>query len=262
MVISGMDGFSPDARIPLDVLASPNHGERREGAEPDMIILHYTGMQDARAALQKLTTDGTDVSAHYFIFEDGGIVQLVPEARRAWHAGEACWAGITDINSHSIGIEVANPGHDWGYPSFPMVQIDAVIALCRDILARRTILQERVLAHSDVAPARKQDPGEKFPWHVLHQADIGHWVTPCMHAEGPMLDVGDTGPLVAELRSLLRSYGYWMGQGTGYDPATAAVVRAFQRHFHPNRTDGRADAATRTTLKRLVASLEQKSRPV
>ena len=121
--------FVADSPVVDRVVASPNHGERRGGA-PDMLLLHYTGMQSAEAALDKLCAAGSEVSAHYFVFEDGRIVQCVPEARRAWHAGEAIWAGKTDINSCSIGIEIANPGHDWGYDDFPEAQIAAVIALC------------------------------------------------------------------------------------------------------------------------------------
>ena len=134
---------------------------------PDMILLHYTGMFDASVALDRLCTAGSEVSAHYLVLEDGHVIQMVPEGRRAWHAGASFWGGETDINSCSIGIEIANPGHDYGYPDFPKRQIAAVTALCRGIQTRNTIRPERVLAHSDVAPSRKNDPGEKFPWQTL-----------------------------------------------------------------------------------------------
>ena len=143
-----------------------------------MIILHYTGMPDVEGAITRLCTAGTEVSAHYIVLEDGRIVQCVPEAKRAWHAGVSSWAGEEDINSCSIGVEIVNRGHDWGYPEFPLRQIAAVIALCRGIMLRRNVLSHRVLAHSDVAPSRKKDPGEKFPWHSLANSGVGHWVQP------------------------------------------------------------------------------------
>lgn len=247
--------FRPDPRLDVEVLPSPNHGERRGVVAPDMLILHYTGMQDARAALQRLCHAESEVSAHYLVFEDGGIVQCVPEERRAWHAGAASWHGVEDINSHSIGIEIANPGHDWGYPDFPAPQIAAVIALCRDIISRHPIASERVLGHSDVAPLRKRDPGEKFPWAELNAAGIGHWVEPATLAEGAVLDVGDEGANVAAFNDDLRLYGYAAPEGDTFDAATGAVVRAFQRHFHQSRVDGIADAGTRETLKRLRSAL-------
>lgn len=220
-----------------------------------MLILHYTGMQDARAALQRLCSPRSEVSAHYLVFEDGGIVQCVPESRRAWHAGLASWGNITDINSHSIGIEIANPGHDGGYPDFPPPQIGAVIALCRDILSRNTILPERVLAHSDVAPMRKQDPGEKFPWDRLHAAGIGFWIEPVAEAKGEVLDRGSQGPLVTTLRANLRHYGYAIAPGDEFDATTAMVVQAFQRHFRPALVNGVADGSTQATLQMLCDKL-------
>ncbi len=247
--------FRPDTLLDVQVLPSPNHGERRNVTSPDMLILHYTGMQDARAALQRLCHADSEVSAHYLVFEDGGIVQCVPEERRAWHAGIASWAGVEDINSHAIGIEIANPGHDWGYPDFPAPQIAAVIALCRDIISRHRIVPERILGHSDVAPLRKQDPGEKFPWKELHAAGIGHWVEPAAEIEGPLVDIGDKGAAVAALKADLRLYGYAAPEGDAFDATTSAVVRAFQRHFHQSGVDGVADAATRETLRRLRSAL-------
>ncbi len=152
-----------------------------------MIVLHYTGMPDVEGAIAQLCTTGTDVSAHYIVLEDGRIVQCVPEAKRAWHAGVSSWAGEEDINSCSIGIEIVNRGHDWGYPEFPLRQIAAVIALCRGIMLRRKVPPHRVLGHSDVAPARKKDPGEKFPWHSLANSGVGHWVQPAPIVRGETL---------------------------------------------------------------------------
>ncbi len=173
MDVPAMSQFQPDSSVVADIVVSPNHDERKGGRAPDMILLHYTGMQSTPAALERLCSAESKVSAHYFVFEDGRIVQSVPEGRRAWHAGVSSWAGENDINSLSIGIEIANPGHDFGYPDFPKRQIAAVIALCRGIIARRGIKPGRVLAHSDVAPSRKQDPGEKFPWKLLHDSGVG-----------------------------------------------------------------------------------------
>lgn len=151
----------------MEFIASPNFGKRRNGVKPSLIVLHYTGMKTAEEALARLCDPAAEVSAHYMVYEDGRVVQLVDEAMRAWHAGVSCWGEITDVNSYSIGIEMVNPGHEFGYRAFPRAQIDAVKALCRDIMARWDITPEGVLGHSDVAPERKQDPGELFPWDEL-----------------------------------------------------------------------------------------------
>jgi N-acetylmuramoyl-L-alanine amidase len=217
-------------------------------------------MPDADAALRRLCDPTSEVSAHYVIFDDGGIVQCVPVERRAWHAGAALWDGIADVNSHSIGIEIANPGHDHGYPDFPAGQIDAVIALCRYLAARFAIQPARILGHSDVAPSRKQDPGEKFPWGRLYEAGIGHWVAPApLDLTGPALSSGSAGPQVTALQAALRAYGYGVDRSGIYDALTHAVVRAFQRHFRPARMDGIADASTCATLGNLLAALPSRS---
>lgn len=234
-------------------MPSPNHGERKDGRRPDMIVLHYTGMRDATAALERLRSPGSEVSAHYLVFEDGHVVQMVQESRRAWHAGVASWAGETDINSCSIGIEIANPGHDFGYPDFPRRQIAAVTALCRGILTRNPIPAERVLAHSDVAPARKQDPGEKFPWRTLYESGVGNWVKPAPISDGALQALGDRGDAVMGLQRSLNSYGYGVAISGNYDSATHEVVAAFQRHFRPERVDGVSDASTRATLREVLA---------
>jgi N-acetylmuramoyl-L-alanine amidase len=246
--------FPAESCVVAEVRPSPNHGERRDGMRPDMILLHYTGMTDAALALDRLCTVGSEVSAHYLVFEDGRVVQMVPEGRRAWHAGASFWAGETDINSCAIGVEIANPGHDFGYPDFPKRQIAAVTALCRSIQTRNTIRPERMLAHSDVAPSRKQDPGEKFPWQTLWDSGVGHWVTPDPISEaGPKLSLGDRGEAVSSIQDLLSQYGYGVIISGDYDTATHDVVKAFQRHFRPERVDGIADASTRATLTVLLA---------
>jgi N-acetylmuramoyl-L-alanine amidase len=223
---------------------------------PSILLLHYTGVESAAKAIDWLTRAESKVSCHYAIDEAGRITQMVAEEMRAWHAGEAIWAGESDINSASIGIEIHNPGHEMGYPDFPEVQLAAVEALCRDIIARHAIRAERVLAHSDVAPTRKKDPGEKFPWARLARAGIGHWVTPQpVIAAEPGLAIGVVGPLVADVQMLLASYGYGIEATGVVDGKTEFVVTAFQRHFRPERVDGRIDQSTITTLERLIAAL-------
>jgi N-acetylmuramoyl-L-alanine amidase len=249
-----MSGFAPDYHG-ADVMASPNFGERKDGRSPDMIILHYTGMPTAQGALDWLTRTESEVSCHYFVFEDGRIVQLVPEASRAWHAGRSAWKSETDINSASIGIEIANPGHPGGLPDFPAAQIAAVTRLCRDIIARRGIVPERVLAHSDVAPIRKIDPGERFPWADLATEGIGHWVEPSPVGGGRFFHLGDAGPPVEALQAMLVLYGYDVPVSGEYCPRTQGVVEAFQRHFRQERVDGIADASTIETLHRLLRAL-------
>ncbi|RAI42441.1 N-acetylmuramoyl-L-alanine amidase [Rhodoplanes roseus] len=243
----------PDSRLVAEVRPSPNHEPRVGGIRPDILLLHYTGMESTAEALDRLCDPAAKVSCHYLVREDGTVVQMVAEDRRAWHAGLSCWAGDADVNSRSIGIEIANPGHDFGSPPFPPVQIESVIALCLDIIARHAIRADRVLAHSDVAPARKRDPGEVFPWDVLARAGVGTWVAPPAPAPDPTrLEPGDTGDRVAMLQSMLADYGYAVPRQGVYDDATTLVVTAFQRHFRASRVDGRADAATVAILRRML----------
>jgi N-acetylmuramoyl-L-alanine amidase len=247
---------TPDTPLARRVAPSPNHNARRV-PRPDMLILHYTGMDSGAAALARLRDPLSEVSAHYLVFEDGGIVQMVPEARRAWHAGAGSWKGADDVNSRSVGIEIVHPGHapDGGLPPYPEAQLDAVIALCRDILARWPIPPERVLAHSDIAPERKEDPGETFPWDRLAAAGIGHWVPPARTGDGRFLAQGDAGRPVEALQAMLALYGYEVPVTGAFDARTRAVVTAFQRHFRQARVDGVADASTITTLRDLIAAL-------
>lgn len=222
---------------------SPNHGDRRpegDGAVVvDMLVVHYTGMVPDARALAWLCDPASQVSAHYFVDEAGAVCRLVPEERRAWHAGVSAWRGATDINSRSIGIELANPGHEFGYRDFPPVQIDALIELAGAILARHPIPPRNVVGHSDIAPARKLDPGERFPWQRLAEAGIGLWPQPTR------------GNVTGDPAALLADYGYDVA-----NTPLAAVVSAFQRHFRPATVDGVVDAATGqrlAALARLVA---------
>jgi len=250
--------------LPISERSSPNHGERKSGPV-DILLLHYTGMADADQALDWLCDTQSGVSCHYFIHEDGRIVRLVDEGQRAWHAGASCWAGESDINSRSIGLEIANYGHaaladpatpaPAALPAFPDPQIDAVIALCADILARHEIPPYRVLAHSDVAPARKEDPGEAFPWARLAEAGIGHWVEPEPVRGGRFISLGDCGEPVEALQSMLALYGYEIPVSGRFDETTKQVVMAFQRHFRPERVDGIADASSIQTLHNLMSRL-------
>jgi N-acetylmuramoyl-L-alanine amidase len=247
----------PDSSIVAEVRRSPNHSERKAGVKPNMIVLHYTGMRDNEAALRQLCSPSSDVSAHYVVLQDGHTIQLVSEARRAWHAGVSSWAGETDINSCSIGIELANPGHDYGYPDFPKRQLAAVTALCRSICTRHRIPPDRVLGHSDVAPTRKRDPGEKFPWKVLADCGIGIWVKPApIVSGGPIFALGETDAVIEEVQRQLARYGYAVTP-TGYlDGTTRDAVAAFQRHFRPIRVDGVIDRSTMATLQAVLAARE------
>ncbi|BCH31827.1 N-acetylmuramoyl-L-alanine amidase [Mesorhizobium sp. L-8-10] len=249
-----MTGFLPD-HDRAEVRVSPNFGPRRDCVRPDIILLHYTGMQTGDSAVAWLCDPVSDVSAHYLVEEDGHIVQMVRESDRAWHAGKASWRGRADINSSSIGIEIVNPGHAFGYPDFPDCQIASVIDLCRGIIDRHDIRPERVLAHSDVSPGRKIDPGEKFPWPTLFAAGVGHLVEPAPIGGGRFLTSGDRGEPVEALQSMLALYGYGIGISGEFDTLTKTVVEAFQRHFRPARIDGVADRSTVETLHRLLASL-------
>ena len=252
-----MPEFVADSSVVERVVPSPNFDERTSLAHPDIILLHYTGMQHAHEAMQRLCDPVARVSSHYFVHENGSIVQLVPEQKRAWHAGVSSWGGETDINSRSIGIEIANPGHEFGYPDFPSRQIAAVTILCRAILTRHVIRPENILAHSDVAPSRKQDPGEKFPWRLLAHSGIGLWVEPRPIA-GPQVSApGDSDENVASLQKALNEYGYGIEQTGRYDHATKDVVTAFQRHFRPAKVDGIVDLSTLDTLRRLLAARTQ-----
>jgi N-acetylmuramoyl-L-alanine amidase len=253
--IADMQTFTPDSSVVSDVIPSPNYGDRNKSRLPDMIVLHYTGMPDVEGALARLCKAGTEVSAHYVVLEDGRVLQCVPESKRAWHAGKASWAGEEDVNSCSIGIEIVNRGHDWGYPDFPLRQVAAVIALCRGIILRRDVPAHRVLGHSDVAPARKKDPGEKFPWHSLANSGVGHWVQAAPIVRGESLKLGSEGEQVLELQQALAGYGYGLVPNGKFDGATMEVVTAFQRHFRPERVDGVADSSTLSTLHALLSNL-------
>jgi N-acetylmuramoyl-L-alanine amidase len=192
-------------------------------------------MRSAAEALERLCSAEARVSAHYLIAEDGAVWRLVDEDRRAWHAGVSSWRGRDDVNGASIGIELVNPGHEFGYRRFPEAQMAALEALCRDILARHAIPARHVLGHSDVAPQRKQDPGELFDWPRLARAGIGLWPTGAIAPRAVSL---------GEAQRLLAAIGYAVPRTGASDAETVQVIAAFQRHFRPSCCDGALDAET------------------
>ena len=230
-----------------EVRPSPNHDIRKHPL--DMIVLHYTGMETGEAAIARLCDPDSRVSAHYVVEEDGHVLQLVPDTARAWHAGVGSWAGQSDINSRSIGIEIVNGGHDWPRPDgtlppYPDAQIRAVIALCQRLIALHHIPQTRIVGHSDIAPARKADPGEHFPWARLAKAGVGLWPADAsapMRARAKGISPGDTGPAVERIQTALASIGYEVTFDGEYDAVTENAVRAFQRRFAPHAVTGAAD---------------------
>ena len=246
--------FAPDydgARV----CPSPNHGARLRPISS--LVLHYTGMQTGEAALALLCNPRSEVSAHYVVEEDGRVLQLVPESQRAWHAGISCWAGETDMNSASIGIEIVHPGHDDPRP-YSAAQIEATAALAKDICRRHAIPPERVLAHSDIAPGRKRDPGEFFPWEELARRGVGRIVEESLGAGATTVSLGDAGAKVASLQRDLAAYGYRVEQTGVYDAQTVQAVEAFQRHFRRTQVDGRADGETRVALANLLATFGER----
>ena len=236
---------------------SPNHDARPPGAAIDMLVLHYTGMKTADEALGRLCDPASKVSAHYTIDRTGRVYAHVAEERRAWHAGASFWAGQSHVNDCSIGIELVNPGHEFGYTPYTDEQIGALILLARGILARHPIPPSRVLGHSDVAPARKTDPGELFPWQRLAQSGVGVW--PALSSpDHPVLSSlapgGSAERSEAEGRAvapMLSRFGY--GVPPQVDVPLAAVITAFQRHFRPSCIDGVADAESLAVLAALLS---------
>ncbi len=259
----------------IEARPSPNFNDRKHPV--DMLVLHYTGMETGQAALDRMCNADAEVSAHYMVWEDGRIVQMVGEDKRAWHAGVSSWQGDSDLNSRSIGIEIVNGGHDWPLaggvlPPYPDAQIEAVIELCQDILSRWDIPIARIVGHSDIAPDRKDDPGEHFPWDKLSSAGVGHWPLSIsdiseMHADniaasqlqkepdliGRGLGKGDKGSSVSRFQGMLSEIGYALDKTGTYDRKTVAVVRAFQRRWVQDRVTGEADLATLSIIARVHA---------
>tara|TARA_R110001592_G_scaffold166248_4_gene401144 strand:+ start:352 stop:1095 length:744 start_codon:yes stop_codon:yes gene_type:complete len=237
----------------VDLAPSPNFNDRKH--KVDMLVLHYTGMDTGDAALARMRDPASEVSAHYMVWEDGRITQLVGEDKRAWHAGVSTWQGDDDLNSRSIGVEIVNGGHDVPLPGgtlppYPDVQIEALIALCRHVLSEYDIPPSRIVAHSDIAPARKTDPGEHFPWARLAASGIGLWPTAAIDQESDTpLRPGDSGKAVISLQEDLAAIGYGLPVTGTYDEATGLTVLAFQRHWHPGHLSGEADFQTRNLVR-------------
>ncbi|WP_373089456.1 N-acetylmuramoyl-L-alanine amidase [Sneathiella sp.] len=238
-------------------LPSPNFDNRDPDVPIDMLVLHYTGMPTAKAALDRLTEATSKVSAHYFVEENGDIFALVREEKRAWHAGVAFWRGERSINARSIGIEIVNPGHEFGYRPFPAAQMAAVTRLANDIVSRWAIKPWNVVGHSDVAPHRKEDPGELFDWKSLAEKNIGLWFKEPLERPAGTLP----GPEPADEETLkriqlaLQDIGYECPPTGNCDPAFESVIRAFQRHWRPAKVDGVADAQTRAVVYAVQAQV-------
>ncbi len=224
---------------------SPNFNERPAGVTPSILVLHYTGMTSAEDAMALLTNADAPkrVSAHYTLDEDGTFYAHVPEHLRAWHAGVSWWRGADDVNSRSIGIEIVNPGHEWGYRPFPKKQIDALIGLGREIVARHAIAAADVIGHSDIAPGRKVDPGELFPWRRLAGHGLGVWPR-----RGRAAIADDPAAIAAALRRI----GYGVPPEVTASPE--AVLTEFQRHWRTAKIDGIADLETRQALYAVAAA--------
>ncbi|OAZ11702.1 N-acetylmuramoyl-L-alanine amidase [Thalassospira tepidiphila MCCC 1A03514] len=230
---------------------SPNFGDRPEGCPTDILVLHYTGMQSGADALERLCDPESSVSSHYLIEEDGRIFQLVDEEKRAWHAGLGIWQGCQDVNSHSIGIEIVNPGHEYGYRPFPDIQIKSVIELAQDILKRHEIPASRIIAHSDMAPDRKEDPGELFPWQQLAENGIGLWPG-CSGVPAMPSNMVDAPTTPDEFHALLDAIGY--GAATS-DEDKAKRTIAFQRHWRQNDISGDVDSECIAVAKVLASAI-------
>ncbi len=267
-----------------DILSipSPNFDDRPPDARIDLIVLHYTGMQDGAAALARLTdpapvagrypgpwqdpaidpaTALARVSAHYVIEEDGRIFTLVPEEKRAWHAGASHWRGRDNVNASAIGIELVNGGHDFRLPGFAHAQIERLIALLRDIQNRRGLSPACVVGHSDVAPQRKRDPGEKFPWERLEAAGVALGVEVSERGDAPVLSPGDSGDAVAGVQYTLAEVGYGIDVTRDYDAATQAVIAAFQRRRRPRRVTGVLDLETSDLLDAVLDKTRRLQHP-
>ncbi len=232
---------------------SPNHDTRDESSI-SMLVLHYTGMQTGAAALARLSDPAAKVSSHYLVEEDGRVFQLVDESLRAWHAGVSSWDGVHGLNAVSVGVEIVNPGHEYGYRAFPDAQMAAVEALAKEIVARHGIVKNHVVGHSDIAPLRKDDPGELFDWHRLAAAGL------CVPTPRVTFDTteislikGDEGVAVALLQTGLQKIGYGISINGNFDELTEAVVRAFQRRFRQSLISSTADAESRALIAALGA---------
>lgn len=234
---------------------SPNFDDRPIGIKIDMLVMHYTGMRSGDEALARLCDKDAKVSSHYMVHEDGRVIKLVPDEKRAWHAGISCWRGTSSLNDSSIGIEIVNPGHEFGYRPFPGAQMEAVADLAFNIIDKNQIQARNVLGHSDIAPTRKEDPGELFNWKGLASERIGLWpeVKKIKKPHNPVVSPGEESLAVASVQKMLADYGYHIKVDGFYGPKSESIVKAFKRHFVPEYVnvvwDNMADARLQKLLE-------------
>jgi len=241
-------------------MSSPNFNDRK--LPVSMLILHYTGMENGVTAKARLCDPAAEVSAHWLVHEDGMVDRLVDEDKRAWHAGRGSWNGITDVNSASIGIEIVNGGHnvplaDGSLPPYPDAQILAVIKLAKDIIERHDIQPRNIVGHSDIAPERKEDPGEHFPWAGLAAAGVGIWPGDLPEDDRILFEAGDRDRGISIIQRGLADLGYGASVTGCLDEHTQAIIRAVQRRYRPAKIDGIIDMQVMEVLKRLSAAAQQ-----
>ncbi len=236
---------------------SPNWNERPDGAVINTVIIHYTGMQTGQAALERLCNKESEVSAHYLIEENGIVHQLVNEEKRAWHAGVSHWRGCDNLNHNSIGIELVNPGHEFGYRAFPDMQIHILLGLLEEINERHPITKAGFIGHSDIAPMRKTDPGELFPWKLCWEHGFGLWSLEDGTNEEILLKLGDAGNQVQKLNELLKIIGYNITNCDVFDAETEMALRAFQAHWRQSKVSGIYDKGTKLILQDIAAQSEK-----
>lgn len=238
---------------------SPNFNDRPDDGVIDTLVMHYTGMRSADEALRRLCNPDSNVSSHYLVHEDGRVVMLVPEAKRAWHAGISCWRGVSSLNDRSIGIEIVNPGHEFGYRPFPEEQMEAVSDLAFSIIERHKIPARNVVGHSDIAPTRKEDPGELFNWQRLAAEGIGLWpdVKKIRKPHVPVINPGEESVAVGRVQKMLAAYGYHLRIDGFYGPKNEAIIKAFKRHFVPEYINVVWDNAADARLTKLLEMVEK-----
>lgn len=233
---------------------SPNFDSRPKDVLINLLVLHYTGMKTAEDALNHMCNPDSKVSAHYMIYEDGKIVQLVPEEKRAWHAGISCWHGRASLNDTSIGIEIVNPGHEFGYRPFTEEQMKSVIELSKDIISRNNIIPNNVVGHSDIAPTRKEDPGELFNWPLLAKEGIGLWPKKKIiwSPQTVICAPGDESKEVLIMQKSLRKYGYYIRTDGTFGSITERIVKSYKRHFVPEHLNVVWDKLSQYRIDNLI----------
>lgn len=238
---------------------SPNFDDRPKDLQINTLVMHYTGMRSGDEALARLCDPVFKVSSHYMVHEDGRVVRIVPEEKRAWHAGVSCWRGISSLNESSVGIEIVNPGHEFGYRPFPPQQMEAVADLALAIIGRHKIEARNVVGHSDIAPTRKEDPGELFDWQGLAAEGIGLWpeVKKIRKPHAPIITPGEESIAVGRIQKMLADYGYHIKVDGFYGPKSEAIIKAFKRHFVPEYLNVVWDNAADARLTKLLEMVQE-----